>query len=324
VAAGTELASGVVADAERQLGAGSLPENLGSTREAQLHLATARAHLARLRNRADPDAWAEIAIGWEALHVPYLAAKARWWEATTALVARDRRPQARAALGAAWDLAVELPARPLLREIRRLAQRGRIVLPDLPAFLVPRQAPTVIAVGPGRPADALDGEAVSVGRVPMIPGFEPIPSDEDGTQLSLDATGRWPTELAGESSTAPGIAGALASLGPADGHDPDDPRSDGPFRTATGRAISERLLPVEVVPARDPFNLSPREYEVLAIIAEGRTNREIAERLFISERTVAVHVRNILAKLGVSGRVEATSVAIRLGLVPGVAPAAAR
>jgi DNA-binding NarL/FixJ family response regulator len=59
---------------------------------------------------------------------------------------------------------------------------------------------------------------------------------------------------------------------------------------------------------------------VLAIVAEGRTNREIAERLFISERTVAVHVRNILAKLGVSGRVEATSVAIRLGLVPGFAP----
>jgi DNA-binding CsgD family transcriptional regulator/tetratricopeptide (TPR) repeat protein len=322
VAAGTELASGVVAEAELQLVAGSLPENLGSTREAHLHLATARAHLARLRNRADPDAWAEIASGWEALHVPYLAAKARWWEASTALVSRDRRPQARTALVAAWDLAVELPARPLLREIRRLAQRGRIVLPDLPPSLVPRQAPTVVAVGPGRPAEAIDGEAIAVGRGQMIPGFEPLPSEEDGTQLSLDATGRWPTELAGETATAPGIAGALASLGPADGHDPSDPQGDGSSRTATGRAISKRLLPIEVVPARDPFNLSPREYEVLAIIAEGRTNREIAERLFISERTVAVHVRNILAKLGVSGRVEATSVAIRLGLVPGVAPAA--
>ena len=42
-------------------------------------------------------------------------------------------------------------------------------------------------------------------------------------------------------------------------------------------------------------------------------------RLFISERTVGVHVRNILGKLGVAGRVEAASVAIRLGLVPGVA-----
>jgi DNA-binding NarL/FixJ family response regulator len=55
---------------------------------------------------------------------------------------------------------------------------------------------------------------------------------------------------------------------------------------------------------------------VLLVLAEGRTNREIAERLFISERTVAVHVRRILAKLRVSGRVEAAGLAIRLGLVP--------
>jgi DNA-binding NarL/FixJ family response regulator len=55
---------------------------------------------------------------------------------------------------------------------------------------------------------------------------------------------------------------------------------------------------------------------VLLVLAEGRTNREIADRLFISERTVAVHVRRILSKLGVSGRVEAAGVAIRLGLVP--------
>jgi DNA-binding NarL/FixJ family response regulator len=56
--------------------------------------------------------------------------------------------------------------------------------------------------------------------------------------------------------------------------------------------------------------------EVLAILTEGRTNREIAERLFISERTVGVHVRRILAKLGVTGRVQAAGVAIRLDLVP--------
>jgi DNA-binding CsgD family transcriptional regulator/tetratricopeptide (TPR) repeat protein len=64
----------------------------------------------------------------------------------------------------------------------------------------------------------------------------------------------------------------------------------------------------------DTFGLSPREKEVLALIAQGRTNREIGERLFISQKTVGVHVGNILAKLGVSGRVEAATVAIRLGL----------
>ena len=54
--------------------------------------------------------------------------------------------------------------------------------------------------------------------------------------------------------------------------------------------------------------------EVLAQISRGRTNREIGERLFISQKTVGVHVGNILSKLGVSGRVEAAAVAIRLGL----------
>ena len=64
----------------------------------------------------------------------------------------------------------------------------------------------------------------------------------------------------------------------------------------------------------DTFGLSKRELEVLGLISQGRTNREIGDRLFISQKTVGVHVGNILAKLGVSGRVEAAAVAIRLGL----------
>ncbi len=64
----------------------------------------------------------------------------------------------------------------------------------------------------------------------------------------------------------------------------------------------------------DTFGLSSREREVLMLVAQGRTNREIGERLFISQKTVGVHVGNILSKLEVSGRVEAAAVAIRLGL----------
>ena len=68
------------------------------------------------------------------------------------------------------------------------------------------------------------------------------------------------------------------------------------------------------MPERRDSRPVARGARVLALIAEGRTNREIGERLFISQKTVGVHVGNILAKLGVSGRVEAAAVAIRLGL----------
>lgn len=78
--------------------------------------------------------------------------------------------------------------------------------------------------------------------------------------------------------------------------------------------LAERLLAGRGTSRAPAFGLSPREMEVLQILTEGRTNREIAERLFISERTVAVHVAHILAKLGVAGRVEAATVALRLGL----------
>src|SRR5215218_5842154 len=62
------------------------------------------------------------------------------------------------------------------------------------------------------------------------------------------------------------------------------------------------------------LGLTPRELEVLLLVAEGRTNKAIGETLFMSEKTASVHVSRILAKLGVGGRVEAAAVAHRLGL----------
>jgi len=113
------------------------------------------------------------------------------------------------------------------------------------------------------------------------------------------------------------------------------PRSSAGARPGTaGEPIATRDAAAEAVPTgasgiaaafapddagkreKEAFGLSRREREVLALIAEGRTNREIGERLFISQKTVGVHVGNILAKLGASGRVEAAMVAIRLELVP--------
>ena len=64
-----------------------------------------------------------------------------------------------------------------------------------------------------------------------------------------------------------------------------------------------------------PTSLTPRESEILALVAEGRTNGEIAGQLFISTKTVSVHVSNILAKLGASRRTEAAAIARRDGLI---------
>jgi DNA-binding NarL/FixJ family response regulator len=57
--------------------------------------------------------------------------------------------------------------------------------------------------------------------------------------------------------------------------------------------------------------LTPREREVLRLIARGRSNGEIGGELFISTKTASVHVSNILAKLGVSTRTEAAALALR-------------
>ncbi len=62
-------------------------------------------------------------------------------------------------------------------------------------------------------------------------------------------------------------------------------------------------------------SLTPRESEILALVAQGRTNGEIGRQLFISTKTVSVHVSNILGKLGASGRTEAAAIARRDGLL---------
>ena len=68
-------------------------------------------------------------------------------------------------------------------------------------------------------------------------------------------------------------------------------------------------------PPRQLASLSAREREVLAALADGLTNQELAERLFISERTANRHLSNIFTKLGVRNRTAAARVAIEAGLV---------
>jgi DNA-binding NarL/FixJ family response regulator len=61
----------------------------------------------------------------------------------------------------------------------------------------------------------------------------------------------------------------------------------------------------------EPLGLTAREFEVLRLVAAGRSNREIASELFISAKTASVHVSNILAKLDASSRGEAAATAHR-------------
>lgn len=66
-------------------------------------------------------------------------------------------------------------------------------------------------------------------------------------------------------------------------------------------------------PGRE-LGLTARETEILGIVARGRTNRQVAEELFIAEKTVGVHLTNILGKLGVASRMDAAAIADRLGI----------
>jgi DNA-binding CsgD family transcriptional regulator len=107
---------------------------------------------------------------------------------------------------------------------------------------------------------------------------------------------------AGETSEAREVADAAREVG----------------RALGAKPLIEQLRAIGSTPARhEPGDdtLTPRESEILELVASGRTNGEIGKQLFISTKTVSVHVSNILGKLGASGRTEAAAIARRRGLV---------
>ncbi|WP_067441045.1 helix-turn-helix transcriptional regulator [Nocardioides jensenii] len=85
------------------------------------------------------------------------------------------------------------------------------------------------------------------------------------------------------------------------------------------KPLLEALKTIGTTPVRAESaastSLTPRETEILTLVASGRTNGEIAKQLFISVKTVSVHVSNILGKLGASGRTEAAAIGRRRGLI---------
>ncbi|HEY3336598.1 MAG TPA: AAA family ATPase [Candidatus Limnocylindrales bacterium] len=186
----------------------------GGDAHLTLDAALVKAELSRLTGASSATAWAIAAAAADDLRHPYEVAYSRFRQAEALLLGRGSRAAAQAAAVEAHQIASELGAAPLKREIERLALRSRLDL--------------------ARPAAVMP--AAATGAVPA------------------------------------------------------------------GRAV--------------PFRLTPRELDVLERLTVGRTNREIATDLFISEKTASVHVSNIKSKLGANGRAEIAAIAVRLGLVP--------
>jgi len=80
---------------------------------------------------------------------------------------------------------------------------------------------------------------------------------------------------------------------------------------------ARKLTRSMITPQRSATVLTPREREILVLVAQGRSNRDIANALVISERTARTHVSNVLNKLALASRTQAALWAVREGLVPG-------
>jgi DNA-binding CsgD family transcriptional regulator/tetratricopeptide (TPR) repeat protein len=167
---------------------------------------------------------------------------------------------------------------------------SEVPMPSWGAYARMRAAEASLIAGDrdaaGDALQAASTQAAAVGAAPL--------------QAAIDALARR-GRLDLERASAPTLA---VTSGAAPARDQGGARSDGPVMAAA---------------ATITLGLSPRELEVLALVAAGRTNGQIARELFISPKTAGVHVTHILDKLGVNSRVEAAIAAARAGIVDAAA-----
>ena len=200
------------------------------------------------------------------------------------------------------------------------AARGDVARARACADALARSPPTTAHT------DALAALACALGELALLDGDAVTAAAQLGRALELHADLDIPFERA-QIALRAGMAAAQAGRAGARGRAADrgPPRRPPPRRPAAGAAAAQALagLGESVQPPAGPpggrrargAGLTRREAEVMRLVALGRTNREIAAELFLSPRTVDMHVRSILAKLGVRSRVEATTRAHALGLV---------
>jgi DNA-binding CsgD family transcriptional regulator len=186
---------------------------------------------------------------------------------------------------------------------------------------------------------------------PPAEGYKALVAAEDARAAGIDSAGNWAAAVAAWERAAEPYPLAYALLRLAEARVSAGERDEAAMAVQRAHAIADRLgaapiaaeaaalarrsrLPLDAGGAapRDAsagpgtgqqpeqadelarFGLTDREREVLLLVAAGHSNPEIARALFISAKTASVHVSNILAKLGVGGRVEAAAIVHRLGI----------
>ncbi|HET9632492.1 MAG TPA: AAA family ATPase [Terrabacter sp.] len=229
-----------------------------------------------------------------------------------------------AALVAGQTAALAPPADPALRSralslVDELADRARLIGGLRPA-VEKASRPVFERSTPGPLEDTsretwawlvrLEAELLRLQRVAGTVGPPPVEELVDAWRGSVAAFERYGHVFEVARSRAR-LAEALRAAG-------DDAGSRQVAEQA--RAVAERLGARPLLGELDLLGgvrqaeLTPRELEVLRLLAEGRTNGQIGRQLYISTKTVSVHVSNLLAKLGASGRTEAAAIARRRGL----------
>ena len=187
------------------------------------------------------------------------------------------------------------------------------------------QGLTRIASASGHP-DALAALAHALGETALLDGEPELAAEQLGRAVELHRSLRIPAERAQILHRA-GIA--LAAAGDretaierhAEAYRIARKLRARPLAGRAARAIeelgesAEQRLGRSAATAMKGGGLSRRELEVVRLVADGRTNREIADELFLSPRTVDMHVRNILSKLDCRSRVEASAKAGELGIL---------
>ncbi len=174
---------------------------------------------------------------------------------------------------------------------------------------------TVLALGTASELEASRGDAVFDAVLWDVGLHAPDASRVELPELGAPALALVAEEAAGELALAAGARGLLFRDA--------EPLTLLAALHAVARGLSvfgEGLAPLRTAPRTASAGvgseaLTPREREVLALLAEGLSNKAIAERLVISEHTAKFHVNAVLAKLGVQRRTEAVVRAARMGLV---------